>query len=310
MLRGPWNPIDRFVLAKLERRSLTPSRRGRPRHAASPAQPRPDRPAADIAEVDAFLNDKSPNAYEKQVDRLLASPHYGERWGRIWLDAARYADSDGFEKDKPRFVWFYRDWVINALNRDLPYDQFVIEQIAGDLLPNATQDQIVATGFLRNSMINEEGGVDPEQFRMEAMFDRMDAIGKVDPRPDDPVRAVPQPQVRPDHAGRVLPDVRVPERRARSERRGLHAGRADEARRDLPPHARDRSRPAASDPRLAEADGARGKSSVSRTQPKWTVVQPDVDDISTGGQKYLRDEGRLDPRRRLRADEAHDQDRP
>src|SRR5207247_2225855 len=131
-----------------------------------------------IEEVDAFLEDRSPNAYQKQVDRLLASPHYGERWGRIWLDAARYADSNGFEKDKPRQVWFYRDWVIQALNRDLPYNQFVIEQIAGDMLPNAIQDQIVATGFLRNSMINEEGGVDPEQFRMEAMFDRMDAIGK------------------------------------------------------------------------------------------------------------------------------------
>ena len=96
----------------------------------------------------------------------------------MWLDAARYADSDGFEKDKQRRVWFYRDWVINALNRDLPYNQFIIEQIAGDLLPHPTQDQIVATGFLRNSMINEEGGIDPEQFRMEAMFDRMDAIGK------------------------------------------------------------------------------------------------------------------------------------
>ena len=82
------------------------------------------------------------------------------------------------KKDKPRFVWFYRDWVVNALNRDLPYDQFIIEQIAGDLLPNPTQDQRVATGFLRNSMINEEGGADPEQFRMEAMFDRMDAVGK------------------------------------------------------------------------------------------------------------------------------------
>ena len=130
------------------------------------------------AEVDAFVADKSPKAYEKQVDRLLASPHYGEKWGRIWLDAARYADSDGYEKDKQRRVWFYRDWVINAFNRDLPYNQFIIDQIAGDLLPHATQDQIVATGFLRNSMINEEGGVDPEQFRMEAMFDRMDAIGK------------------------------------------------------------------------------------------------------------------------------------
>src|SRR6185369_3068067 len=131
-----------------------------------------------LTELDAFLADRSPDAYEKQVDRLLASPHYGERWSRLWLDAARYADSNGYEKDAPRFVWFYRDWVIKALNQNLPYNEFVIEQIAGDLLPNATQDQKVATGFLRNSMINEEGGVDPEQFRMEAMYDRMDAIGK------------------------------------------------------------------------------------------------------------------------------------
>jgi hypothetical protein len=130
------------------------------------------------AELDAFLTDQRPNAWERQIDRLLASPYYGERWGRVWLDAARYADSNGYEKDAPRYVWFYRDWVINALNRDLPYNQFIIEQIAGDLLPNATQDQKVATGFLRNSMLNEEGGVDPEQFRMEAMYDRMDAIGK------------------------------------------------------------------------------------------------------------------------------------
>ncbi|MEJ7609262.1 MAG: DUF1549 domain-containing protein, partial [Bryobacteraceae bacterium] len=129
-------------------------------------------------EVDAFLADHSPNAYEKQVDRLLASPHYGERWGRIWLDSARYADSDGYEKDKSRQVWFYRDWVINALNRDLPYDQFIVRQIAGDRLPNATQEDRVATGFLRNSMLNEEGGIDPEQFRMEAMVDRMEAVGK------------------------------------------------------------------------------------------------------------------------------------
>ena len=131
-----------------------------------------------VAEVDAFLADTTAGAYSRQVDRLLASPHYGERWGRLWLDAARYADSDGYEKDKSRQVWFYRDWVTGALNRDLPYDQFIIEQIAGDELPGATQNQIVATGFLRNSMLNEEGGVDPEQFRMEAMFDRMDAIGK------------------------------------------------------------------------------------------------------------------------------------
>jgi hypothetical protein len=129
-------------------------------------------------EVDDFLSDTSENAYEKQVEQLLNSPHYGERWGRHWLDAARYADSDGFEKDKSRDIYFYRDYVVNAFNRDLPYNQFIIEQIAGDQLPHPTQSQRVATGFLRNAMLNEEGGVDPEQFRMDAMFDRMDCIGK------------------------------------------------------------------------------------------------------------------------------------
>jgi hypothetical protein len=172
------NPIDRFVLARLEKEGLVPT-------------PEADRVTLirrlsldliglppTIEEVDAFLADTSDGACDELVNRLLDSPHYGERWGRHWLDAARYSDSDGFEKDKSRQVWFYRDWVINALNRDLPYDRFIIEQLAGDLLPNPTQDQIVATGYLRNSMLNEEGGVDPEQFRMEAMFDRMDAIGK------------------------------------------------------------------------------------------------------------------------------------
>ena len=171
-------PIDAFVEAHWKEHGLEPA-------------PRADRATLirrlyldliglppSVEEVDAFLADDRPDAYERLVERLLESPHYGERWGRIWLDAARYADSDGFEKDKPRHVWFYRDWVIRALNEDMPYDQFIIEQIAGDLLPNATQDQIVATGFLRNSMLNEEGGIDPEEFRMQAMFDRMDAIGK------------------------------------------------------------------------------------------------------------------------------------
>ena len=172
------NPIDRFILAKLDQESLTPSQEASRTTLLRRLSLDLTGLPPTIAEVDAFLNDKSPNAYEKQVDRLLASPHYGERWGRHWLDAARYADSDGYEKDKLRTVWFYRDWVINSLNADKPYDRFIIEQLAGDLLPKATQEQIVATGFLRNSMINEEGGVDPEQFRMEAMFDRMDAIGK------------------------------------------------------------------------------------------------------------------------------------
>ncbi len=171
-------PIDNFVLAKLDAEKLKPSPEADKttllRRLSLDLIGLPPTPE----EVDAFVADKSPDAYQKQVERLLASPHYGEKWGRFWLDAARYADSDGFEKDKPRFIWAYRDWVINTFNRDLPYDQFIIRQIAGDELPDATQDDIVATGFLRNAMLNEEGGADPEQFRMEAIFDRMDCIGK------------------------------------------------------------------------------------------------------------------------------------
>jgi Protein of unknown function (DUF1553)/Protein of unknown function (DUF1549)/Planctomycete cytochrome C len=172
------NALDRFVLARLEKEGLAPSR-----EADRVTQIR--RLALDLTglppsvkEVDDFVADKSARAYENLVERLLASPHYGERWARLWLDAARYADSDGFEKDMLRWIWFFRDWVVGAFNRDEPYDRFVIDQLAGDLLPNPTQDQRVATGFLRNSMLNQEGGIDPEQFRMDAMFDRMDAVGK------------------------------------------------------------------------------------------------------------------------------------
>jgi hypothetical protein len=172
------SPIDAFVLDRLQREKLEPSaeadrvtlcRRLYLDLIGLPPSPK---------QVDEFLADTDNKAYEKLVDTLLASPHYGERWARIWLDAARYADSDGYEKDMSRQVWMYRDWVVKAFNDDLPYDRFVIQQLAGDLLPDATQDQIVATGFIRMSMLNEEGGVDPEQFRMDAMFDRMDAVGK------------------------------------------------------------------------------------------------------------------------------------
>jgi hypothetical protein len=190
------NPIDAFVLARLDREGLKPSPAAPPQTllrrlsldltGLPPTLEELAAFEAQLAAADALAGKSSADAtsanvaaaYAREVDRLLASPHYGERWARLWLDAARYADSDGFEKDKPRFVWMYRDWVIDAFNADKPYNEFVIEQIAGDLLPDATQDQRVATGYLRNSMINEEGGIDPEQFRMEAMFDRMDAIGK------------------------------------------------------------------------------------------------------------------------------------
>ncbi|WP_345738043.1 PSD1 and planctomycete cytochrome C domain-containing protein [Prosthecobacter algae] len=174
------HPVDAFIQQRLTCEGLKPSPEAAPetliRRVSLDLTGLPPTPE----EVAAFVKDfrSSPKAYDRLIDKLLASPHYGERWGRHWLDAARYADSNGYEKDPMRHIWFYRDWVISAFNRDLPYDQFIIEQLAGDQLPKATQDQIVATGFLRNSMINEEGGVDPEQFRMEAMFDRMDTIGK------------------------------------------------------------------------------------------------------------------------------------
>ena len=179
--RQAWvrNPIDAFVLAKLESKGISPApqadrailiRRLNLDLLGLPPTP---------TEVDAFVSDTRPDAYERLVDRLLGSPHYGERWGRHWLDLARYADSDGYNHDAPREIWMYRDWVIGALNRDLPFDQFVIEQIAGDLLPAATKQQIVATGFHRNTLLNLEGGIDFDQYRVEAVVDRVETTGAV-----------------------------------------------------------------------------------------------------------------------------------
>src|SRR4029079_17586037 len=157
-------PIDRFALARLQTEKLTPS----PQAAFDTLvrvisrdliSMRPTPKEIQDARAEA-ARDGADAAYEHVVDRRLASPHYGERWARPWLDLARYADSQGFEKDLPRVMWKYRDWVIDALNRDEPYDQFTIEQIAGDMLPNATPDQMIASGFHRNAMTNEEGGTD------------------------------------------------------------------------------------------------------------------------------------------------------
>ena len=131
------------------------------------------------AEADAFAADSTPDAYEKLVDRLLLSSHYGERWGRHWLDQARYADSNGYTIDGPRIMWPYRDWVIDAVNRDLPFDQFTIEQLAGDQLLEPTKLQQIATGFHRNTLINQEGGVKPDQYRHEAIIDRVNTTGAV-----------------------------------------------------------------------------------------------------------------------------------
>ncbi|MSV32458.1 MAG: DUF1549 domain-containing protein [Bryobacterales bacterium] len=277
--------IDRFVLAKLDAEGLAPA-------------PEADRTTLlrrlhlDItglpptpAEVDAFVADKSPRAYEKQVDRLLASPHYGERWARQWLDAARYADSDGYEKDKSREVWFWREWVINSLNKDMGYDQFLIEQLAGDLLPNATQEQRVATGFLRNSMVNEEGGVDPEQFRMEAMFDRMDAVGKsmlgvtiqcaqchnhkYDPLTQEEYYKL-FAFLNNSHESNAAVYTA-----AEQQKRAAIFGRIREIEQDLQNKMPDWQS------RMAAWDAA-----VKAKQQQWQVLKPDIDDIATGGQKY------------------------
>jgi len=173
------NGIDYFVLARLEQEGLAPS-------------PEADRATLirrvsldltglppDVEEIDTFLADKSEDAYAKVVDRLLSSPHYGEHQARPWLDQARYGDTNGYEKDQRRTIWAYRDWVIDAFNRDLPFDQFTIEQLAGDLLPKATVEQKVATGFHRNTMTNTEGGTDDEEFRVAAVVDRVNTTMEV-----------------------------------------------------------------------------------------------------------------------------------
>src|SRR5262249_43096893 len=130
-------------------------------------------------DVDAFVNDARPGAYERFVDRVLASPAYGERWAQVWLDLARYADSNGYADDKPRTIWPYRDWVLDALNANMPFDQFTTEQIAGDLLPGATREQVIATGFHRNTLTNDEGGTDDEEFRVAAVVDRVNTTMQV-----------------------------------------------------------------------------------------------------------------------------------
>lgn len=167
------NDVDRFILAGLEKEGLGPTReadrRTLIRRLSLDITGLPPSPA----EVDAFLKDKNPRAYENLVDRLLESPHYGENFARWWLDLARYADSNGYQVDSTRSIWPYRDWVINAFNSNMGFDEFTIEQLAGDLLPNATLEQKIATGFNRNSKTNDEGGGDGEEYRTKAVKDRV-----------------------------------------------------------------------------------------------------------------------------------------
>lgn len=179
--REDWvrNPIDRFVLARLEKEGLPPSeeadRTTLIRRVYLDTLGLPPTPE----QVRRFVADASADAYDHMVDEALGSPHHGERWGRHWLDAARYADSNGYSIDAPRSIWKYREWVIDALNSDLPFDRFTVEQLAGDLLPDATVAQKIATGFHRNTMINQEGGINVEQFRVESIIDRVNTTGSV-----------------------------------------------------------------------------------------------------------------------------------
>ncbi len=280
------NPIDAFVLARLEREGLRSSPEADKvtllRRLSLDLIGLPPTPE----EIDSFLADARPNSYERQVERLLNSPHYGERWGRHWLDAARYADSDGYEKDKARRVWAYRDWVIGALNRDLPYDRFVLSQLAGDLLPGATQDQRVATGFLRNSMINEEGGIDPEQFRMEAMFDRIDAVGKsilgltiqcaqCHDHKFDPIKQEEYYRLFAFLNDSHEANVAVYTQRERMQRTELFR----------------RMREVEDDLRLRHPDWAERMAAwedkVKGDQPQWVVLRPGIDEITLSGERYL-----------------------
>jgi hypothetical protein len=175
----PKNGIDYFILERLENEGFHPSRQAECgtllRRLSLDLIGLPPSPE----EVGAFCKDPSDSAYETHVDRLLESPHFGERWAAMWLDLARYADSKGYEKDNHRSIWRYRDWVIDAFNRDFPFDQFTIEQIAGDLLPDPDEEQVIATAFHRNTMTNDEGGTDDEEFRVAAVIDRVNTTWEV-----------------------------------------------------------------------------------------------------------------------------------
>ena len=173
------NDIDYFVLDKLEREKLKPSTEADKATLIRRVYLDLIGLPPTLAQAEKFFNDNSEDAYEKVVDELLASPHFGEKWTAWWLDLARYSDTKGYERDGPRTIWRYRDWVIRAFNDDMPFDQFTTEQLAGDLLPDPTDDQLIATAFHRNTMNNDEGGTEDEEFRVAALIDRVNTTWEV-----------------------------------------------------------------------------------------------------------------------------------
>src|SRR3989454_8564079 len=170
------NPIDHFVLARLEKEGLSPSREADKATLIRRVTLDLTGLPPTLQEVDAFLADTSPDAYEKLVERLLASPRHGEKMANLWLDLARFGDTSGYEYDSTRQMWMWRDWVINAYNRNLPFDEFTIQQLAGDLLPNPTTEHRIASGFNRNTRFNEENGSDPEEFVVRYTVDRTSTL--------------------------------------------------------------------------------------------------------------------------------------
>ena len=170
---GPSTEIDRFLQMQQQENEVAPAAEADPYTLVRRIYVSLIGILPTIEEADEFVHDSRDDAYARLVTKLLASKHYGERWARPWLDMARYSDTNGYEKDRPRSIWPYRDWVIDALNNDMPFDQFTVEQLAGDMLPDATLSQRIATGFHRNTMLNEEGGIDPLEYRFYAMVDRV-----------------------------------------------------------------------------------------------------------------------------------------
>jgi hypothetical protein len=286
---GEWvrNPIDHFILAKLDEKGLSPSpeagRAALLRRASLDVTGLPPT----IARMEHTTTDYRDGWYEFMVRELLDSPHFGERWARHWLDNAQYADSDGFEKDKPRSVTAWRDWVIEAFNDDKPYNEFIIEQVAGDLLPRRYIRDQVATGFLRNNFLNEEGGADPEQFRMEGLFNRMDVLGRsvlgltvgcaqCHTHKYDPITHAEYYRMlaflNSTHEATIpvpTPDARNRQNEAISKIRDLETGMKKQI------------------PDWKERVSAWAQQFLNQPEPAWHALEFEFDDTSAGGQKAL-----------------------